>query len=98
MKTLVKTGFLFLLGASLFFSSCAGGAYYVADQPVEPVYERPAAPYEGAVWIDGEYTWSGGSYAYTKGHWEKPREGHAYRRGSWEHTKHGYTWHKGHWE
>lgn len=96
MKTLIKLGLLITLTASLFLSSCAG-SYYVADQPVEPVYERPVAPYDGAVWIDGEWGWYGGRYAYTRGHWERPRPGRAYSRGSWEHSNRGYRWHKGSW-
>jgi hypothetical protein len=61
MKTSSKFGLPLVLAGSLFLSSCAG-SYYVADQPVEPVYERPVAPYDGAIWIDGDWTWSGGRY------------------------------------
>lgn len=96
MKTLLKLGLLITLAGSLFLSSCAG-SYYVSSQPVEPVYDRPAAPYDGAVWIDGEWSWVGGNYVYVRGHWDRPRAGHAYVRGSWEHTNHGYRWHRGHW-
>ncbi|HEY4326786.1 MAG TPA: hypothetical protein VGN20_22560 [Mucilaginibacter sp.] len=98
MKKLLKLGLLVTLGVSLFLSSCAGEDYYVSDQPVEPVYERPVVPYDGAVWIDGEWAWNGGSYAYTHGHWDKPRPGHNYVRGSWAHSNHGYSWRKGHWQ
>ncbi len=97
MKTISKLGIMAALAGSLFLSSCAG-SYYVAEQPVEPVYERPAAPYAGAVWIDGEWAYSGGHYVYGHGHWDKPKEGHTYSRGSWEHGSKGYTWHKGHWD
>ena len=96
MKTLSKVGMMLALAGSLFLSSCAG-SYYVTDQPVEPVYERPAAPYEGAVWIDGEWGWAGGRYQYSRGHWDKARQGHSYMRGNWEHTSRGYAWRKGHW-
>jgi hypothetical protein len=97
MKNLIKMGLMATLAASLFLSSCAG-EYYVSDQPVEPVYDRPAAPYEGAIWIDGDWSWNGGSYAYVQGHWDRPRTGHIYTRGNWEHTDHGYKWHRGHWD
>ena len=97
MKTVSKLGLMFALAAALFISACAGD-YYVSDQPAEPVYERPAAPYDGAIWIDGEWSWSGGQYVYVRGHWDRPRAGHAYMRGSWEHTNHGYRWHRGHWD
>jgi hypothetical protein len=59
MKTISKAWLLLVLAGTLFLGSCAGG-YYVVAQPVEPVYERPAPPYQGAVWIDGEWTWNGG--------------------------------------
>jgi hypothetical protein len=97
MKTLSKLGIMLALTGSLFLSSCAG-EYYVADQPVEPVYDRPAAPYDGAIWIDGDWNWSGGNYVYSRGHWDKAREGHTYVRGSWAHSPSGYSWHRGHWQ
>jgi WXXGXW repeat (2 copies) len=96
MKTLSRLGLMLALAGSLFLSSCAG-SYYVTAQPVEPVYERPAAPYQGAVWIDGDWTWSGGSYVYVRGHWDRPRSGRAWVRGNWERGQRGYRWHKGHW-
>ncbi|MGZ3755426.1 MAG: hypothetical protein ACXVAY_16140 [Mucilaginibacter sp.] len=97
MRTLSKLGIMFALTGSLFLSSCAG-SYWVYDQPAEPVYERPVAPYDGAIWIDGEWNWTGGRYIYERGHWERPREGHAYVRGSWMHTDRGYHWNRGHWK
>jgi hypothetical protein len=96
MKTISKAWLLLALAGTLFLGSCAGG-YYVVAQPVEPVYERPAPPYQGAVWIDGEWTWSGGRYVYARGYWEHPRPGHAWVRGSWEQGGRGYRWHRGHW-
>jgi len=96
MKTLLKFGLLLAMAGSLFLTSCSG-EYYVTDQPVEPVYDRPAAPYDGAIWIDGEWGWDGGRYNYVNGHWDRPRAGHTYVRGSWNHTGRGYSWHRGHW-
>jgi hypothetical protein len=96
MKKITKLGLMVALAGSLFMSACAG-EYYVSDQPVEPVYDRPAAPYEGAVWIDGDWTWDGGRYTYVQGHWDRPRAGHVWARGNWERTNRGYKWHKGHW-
>jgi hypothetical protein len=96
MKTISKLGIMLTLAGSLFMTSCAG-SYYVSDQPVEPVYDRPVAPYEGAVWIGGEWGWSGGRYVYTRGYWAHPRAGRAYVTGGWYHTARGYRWHRGHW-
>jgi len=96
MKTISKFGVMLALAGSLFMSGCAG-SYYVAEQPVEPVYERPVAPYGGAIWIDGDWTWSGGRYVYVRGHWDRPRPGRVWVRGSWERGPRGYRWHRGHW-
>ena len=96
MKNVSKLGMMLVLAISLFLSSCSG-SYYVADQPLEPVYERPVAPYDGAIWIDGDWGWDGSRYAYVQGHWERPRSGRVWTRGSWEHNNRGYRWHKGGW-
>jgi len=96
MKRLSKIGLMLGLAGFLFLSSCAG-TYYVTSQPVEPVYEQGVAPYPGAIWIGGEWTWSGGTYVYVRGHWEHPRPGHVWVRGSWERGSRGYRWHRGHW-
>ena len=97
MRTLSKLGLLTVLSSSLFLSSCFG-EYYVADQPAEIVYERPVVPYTGAVWIEGDWIWSGGRYAHSRGHWTRPRAGHNYVRGNWAHNSRGYSWHRGHWQ
>jgi hypothetical protein len=97
MKTLSKFGILAVLAGSLFMTSCAG-EYYVSDQPADVYYERPAAPYQGAVWIDGDWVYNSGRYEHSRGHWEKAREGHTYVAGTWNHTSRGYSWHKGHWK
>jgi hypothetical protein len=97
MKTLSKLGLLVSLGATLFLSSCAG-EYYVADQPADDVvYEPGPPPYAGAVWIDGDWVWSGGRYIHSRGHWDRARTGRTYVRGNWNHGPRGYAWHKGHW-
>ena len=96
MKILLKSGILLVLTSSLYLSSCQEG-YYVNNQPVEPVYERPIAPYGGAVWIDGDWAWNGGRYVYSQGYWARPRYGRAYVRGGWIRRDRGYAWHRGHW-
>jgi len=96
MKTISKFGIMLAMAGSLFMTSCAG-SYYVTDQPVEPVYERPVRPYANAIWIDGDWAWRGGRYVYVRGYWARPRAGRAWVRGGWYHTPRGYTWHRGHW-
>jgi len=97
MKTLSKLGMIAALGGSLFLSSCAG-EYYVSDQPVDVVYERPAPPYAGAVWIEGDWVYSGGRYVHSRGHWARARSGRRYVAGTWAHGPRGYAWHRGHWQ
>src|SRR5258708_23995597 len=96
MKTLSKIGIFAVLGASLFMSSCTG-EYYVADQPADVVYVRPAPPYTGAVWIEGDWVWSGGRYIRQRGHWARPRYGRTWVTGGWYHGPRGYAWHRGRW-
>ena len=75
---------------------CSGEAYITA-QPSEVVYERPASPGSGYVWVDGDWYWSGGRYAWRNGYWSQPRGARVYVRGTWQHTDRGYRWQKGHW-
>lgn len=95
MKTLAKIGIVVALAGTV-LTSCTG-SYYVTARPNEPYYERPATPYAGAVWIDGDWVWRGGRYTYRQGHWERPRAGRVWVRGNWESGRRGYVWHKGHW-
>jgi hypothetical protein len=91
-------GLLAAFGGSLFLSSCAG-EYYVTDQPADEVYVRPAVPYDGAVWIEGDWVYSGGRYVHSHGHWARQRSGRTWVAGSWNHhPQRGYSWHRGHWQ
>lgn len=45
---------------AIMLASC-GGSYYVAERPAPYVYNRPAPPYAGAIWIEPEYIWRGGA-------------------------------------
>ena len=95
MKTIEKIGILLALTGSL-LTSCTG-QYYVTTRPAEPYYVRPASPYANAVWVDGEWIWSGGRYAYVGGHWERPHGGRAWVRGRWVSGPGGYAWRRGYW-
>lgn len=95
MKTVNKL----LIGLALaggLLTACSGD-YYVTDQPAEPVYSRPAAPYDGAVWVSGDWVWNGGRYVYRNGYYARPRSGRAWVAGSWERSNRGYHWRRGHW-
>ncbi|WP_295649212.1 hypothetical protein [uncultured Mucilaginibacter sp.] len=97
MKTIAKFGLLILLAGSLFTSCTVQGGFVVRERPVEPVYERPVAPYGDAIWIGGEWEWRGGNYVYIRGHYEHRREGHEWIPGHWNNTPRGYSWERGHW-
>src|SRR4029079_19085288 len=47
-------------------------AVYVADSPTRAVVEvRGAHPGGGHAWIRGYYQWTGPSYVWVPGHWER---------------------------
>lgn len=94
MKKYLIIAALFISAASL--SSCTTGAY-VTERPGDVVYSRPVAPGDGYIWIDGDWTWSGGRYTWHEGRWDRPRPGRVWHTGSWSHTGHGYRWNRGHW-
>ena len=96
MKTLAKSGLIAVLASSLFLSSCAG-EYYVSDQPADVVYEPGPPPYSGALWIEGDWVYSGGHYVHSRGHWARTRANRSYEKGKWVHNQRGYSWHRGRW-
>lgn len=93
--------FLFLIvfaGACLTFNSCVGG--YVASEPVyDDVYDRPASPGIGYIWIDGDWRWNRQShnYVHDHGYWARSKSGHSYKKGHWESEPRGKYWVKGRW-
>lgn len=97
MKTLVKLGLIAFLGSSLFLTSCAG-EYYVSDQPADVYYDPGPPPYSGAIWIEGDWVYSGGHYVHNRGHWARARSGRTWVKGNWDHDNRGYKWHRGHWQ
>jgi len=97
MKTLIKIGLIAAMGSSLFLTSCAG-EYYVSDQPADVYYDPGPAPYSGAVWIEGDWVYSGGHYVHNRGHWARARANRHWAKGNWEHNNQGYRWHRGHWQ
>ncbi len=95
----MKKAFNFCIGLALagtLLTSCAG-SYYVSERPVEPRYERPAAPYPNAVWVSGEWVWRGDRYVYRNGYWARPHNTRTWISGEWRQSPRGYVWVKGHW-
>lgn len=81
---------------ALLFASCGGG-YYVAERPAPYLYNRPAAPYAGSIWVGPEYYWRGNAYVARPGYWSRPRRGYSYHPGRWDQTRRGHTWVRGGW-
>lgn len=68
------------------------GAVVVYEAPPAPrvVVQPVAPPYQGAVWIDGHWNWSGASWVWVDGYWEQPRAGYIYVTPRWE--QRGRSW------
>ncbi|WDF53412.1 hypothetical protein [Mucilaginibacter sp. KACC 22063] len=96
MKTLSKLILGIGFATTLALTACSG-QYYVTEQPAEPYYVRPVAPYAGAYWVPGEWTWSGGRYVYMRGYYVRSRPGRVYVQGHWDRGPRGYAWRRGHW-
>lgn len=88
---------LSLFASTIVFNSCGPSRYTVTEQPVAPVYERPASPGAGYAWVDGDWYWSGGRYTYRNGYWARPRGHRVWAGGSWVRGGNGYYWRRGYW-
>lgn len=96
----MKNAFLAIniVAGILFFGSCSPSKNTVVEQPVAPVYERPATPGPAYVWIDGDWRWHNEKYIYYNGYWAKPKPNKTYVPGTWLKTDKGYYWQKGYWK
>ena len=93
--------FLYLIvftGACMTFSSCVGG-YVVTEPSYNEVYERPASPGIGYIWIDGDWRWDYRThvYAHEHGYWTRPKIHRSYEAGHWENGPRGKSWVRGRW-
>lgn len=92
-----KFSSIFAIVLVCFLSSCAG-TYVVRERPADVIYSRPAPPFQGAVWISGNWVWTNGRYVWREGHWDRRRDGYRWREGHWDATRGGWRWRPGHWE
>lgn len=76
-----------------------GAPMYAPYAPPPPQAEViPAAPFAGAVWINGSWDWSDGRYAWRRGHYERPRAGERWEPRRWTRNKRGgWEAHGGRW-
>jgi hypothetical protein len=94
------------LAAAVLLSGCvvaarapAGGVVYVDRAPPAAYNEVvPVSPGPGHVWVGGHWSWSGREYAWARGHWVRPAQGHAHWvPGHWQRSHQGHYWVPGHW-
>ena len=87
-----------LAGFALFFTACMGG--YVATEPNYTESERPEAPSNLHVWVDGDWAWNRQTQVYVKnpGYWSRPNPGRTYVSGHWQTSSRGHSWVKGCWQ
>lgn len=98
-KLIGFVGALFLAAAP--FASNAqvaiGVSINVAPPPI-PVYEQPAIPAEGVIWVPGYWAWQDGDYYWVPGTWVEPPEvGFLWTPGWWAWSENGYLFHSGYW-
>lgn len=75
-----------------------GVVVYQAPPPQRAVVAvRPAAPINGAVWVDGHWQWNGAQYVWVQGFWLQPRAGAVYVQPRWEQRGRGYVYVEGSW-
>jgi len=60
---------------------------------------RGPRPVEAATWIDGNWQWTGGRYAWVQGEWTVPPGSppYAWVPARWASDDRGFTWHEPHW-
>ena len=86
------------------------GPYYGYQDPYGPAVVAPmgpppvvvenygVAPWPGALWIGGYWSWSSGRHVWTPGRWEHPRAGYHWTPRTWEQRGNQWHQHGGHWE
>jgi hypothetical protein len=76
----------------------AGVRVYVRYGPPAPrVFVQPRAPYAGAIWVAGRWTWNGRAYVWMNGRYLSPRRGFVFVPGHWQRDRRGWYWVDGQW-
>ena len=66
--------------------------------PALPVYEQPACPGDGFIWMPGYWAWGPDGYFWVPGTWViAPRVGFLWTPGYWGWGGGVYLWHPGYW-
>jgi hypothetical protein len=69
-----------------------------AEPPPAPVEEKPAAPYDGAVWIAGHHEWTAEGWIWLPGSYVRPRGGHRWVSPRYERFGERVRYMPGYWE
>jgi len=103
MRNLSLLRWLLLLAGVLVLSSPAlaqvsvGVSVHVGP-PALPIYEQPACPGNGFIWIPGYWYWGPDGYFWVPGTWViAPRVGFLWTPGYWGWGEGVYVWHPGYW-
>jgi hypothetical protein len=66
--------------------------------PAIPVYEQPACPVDGYIWIPGYWAYGDAGYYWVPGYWDAPPTvGYLWTPGYWGFAGGIYGWHAGYW-
>ncbi len=66
--------------------------------PPRQVFNRPVAPFGGAVWVDGHWRWNGNQYMWVNGRYIRPRgQNYTYVQPGWSTYNGRYVYTRGHW-
>jgi hypothetical protein len=66
--------------------------------PALPVYEQPACPDAGYIWVPGYWAYGDDGYYWVPGVWVlAPRQGYLWTPGYWGWSDGFYVWHEGYW-
>lgn len=99
MKISLRRPALALVAAAMISTGAAGCVAVVRSAPPATRYEVVgAAPFPGAVWIEGHWVWRFCGWRWVRGHWAaRPWRGAVWNRGHWRETRRGWRWMPGHW-
>lgn len=76
------------------------GSAVVAPMAPPPLVAESygVAPWPGALWINGYWSWSGHRHVWTPGRWEHARPGYHWVPRTWDHRGRNWHQHGGRWE
>lgn len=92
------------LASALLLSSATSMAFVTVGlsitlaPPALPIYEQPAIPAPGYLWVPGYWAWSDDGYYWVPGTWVMPPQvGYLWTPGYWGWVNGRYVWNPGYW-